>query len=99
MRIARNAAASVGQVIVSALILFVLYRAILEMLGAERLGIWSVVLAAASASRIGELGLSASVTRFVAKYRAQGDDKAAGYAVQTAAVSIAVLLACILLLA
>jgi len=96
MRIARNAVASVAQVVISALILFLLYRAILEMLGVERLGIWSVVLATASASRIAELGLSASVTRFVAKYRAQGDEEAVGYVVQTAALSIAILLVVIL---
>lgn len=95
----RNAAASVAQVVISALIMFLLYRALLRMLGAERLGIWSVVLATASASRIGDLGLSASVTRFVAKYRARGDDEAAGCVVQTAALSVAALLGCALFLA
>lgn len=88
----RNAAASIAQVAVSALIMFALYRALLETLGAERLGIWSIVLATVSASRIGDLGLSASVTRFVAHYRARGEAKAAGGVVQTAALSIAVLL-------
>jgi O-antigen/teichoic acid export membrane protein len=95
----RNAAASVAQVVFSALIMFLLYRALLGMLGAERLGIWSVVLATASASRIGDLGLSASVTRFVAHYRARGEENVAGGMVQTAALSIAVLLGVALLVA
>ena len=99
MRIARNAAASVGQVLATGLILFFLYRVNLETLGAESLGIWSVVLATASASRIGDLGLSASVTRFVARYRASGDDGGASHAVQTAAISISVLLIPVLLAA
>ncbi|MGQ0696844.1 MAG: lipopolysaccharide biosynthesis protein [Panacagrimonas sp.] len=90
--VAWNAAASVGQVVITSVMLFVLYRVILDTVGADRLGIWSVVLATASASRIGELGLSASVTRFVAKYRASGEDREAGYAIQTAAISIAGLL-------
>ncbi|HWP00114.1 MAG TPA: lipopolysaccharide biosynthesis protein [Methylococcus sp.] len=95
----RNVAASVAQVVASALIMFALYRTLLETLGAKRLGIWSVVLATASASRIGDLGLSASVTRFVAKYRARQDDRAAGCVVQTAALSIAGLLGLALLFA
>ena len=96
MRITQNAAASAGQVLATTVIMFVLYRVILDTLGADRLGIWSIVLATASASRIAELGLSASVTRFVAMYRARKDDEAAGHAVQTAVVSIAIILVCAL---
>lgn len=99
MRIARNALASIGQVVASAVILFILYRGILEALGADRLGIWSVVLATASSSRVSELGLSASVTRFVAKYRASGEHGAAGDVLQTAVISVAALLAGAVLLA
>lgn len=94
--IARNITASVVQVVVSGVIMFVLYRRILDILGTEQLGIWSVVLATASASRIGELGLSAGVTRFVARYRALERDEASGRAMQTAALSIAGLFALVL---
>jgi O-antigen/teichoic acid export membrane protein len=92
MQIVRNAAASVGQNIVSALVMFVLYRAVLEMIGAEQLGIWSIVVASVSASRVGELGLAASVTRFVALYLSRGETTSAGFAIQTAVVSIGILL-------
>lgn len=86
--IIRNATASVGQVVISAIIMFILYRTILQILGPERLGIWSVVLATVSASRISELGFGAGVTRFVALYQARGQQARAVDAVQTALVSV-----------
>jgi O-antigen/teichoic acid export membrane protein len=97
--IPRSAASTVGQVLASALILLVLYRAILDILGAEYLGIWSVTLAVVSASAIGDFGLSASVTRFVAKYRGQADDQSVGLVIQTAVVSVAILLLFVLVAA
>jgi O-antigen/teichoic acid export membrane protein len=80
-------------------ILFVLYRFILTTLGAEQLVLWSIVLATASASRIGELGLGASVTRFVAKYLATGEAQVSNIVVQTAFLSIGVFLFFMLVLA
>lgn len=89
--IARNAAASVIQVVVSAIVMFVLYRHIIQTLGAQGLGVWSIVLATASASRVGEFGMGASVTRFVAKYQERVEAKRAGQVVQTAIVSVTVI--------
>ena len=51
----------------------------------------------ASATRLSELGLAGSVTKFVASYMAQGDRRAASEAVQTAAISLAVVIALVLL--
>jgi O-antigen/teichoic acid export membrane protein len=68
-----NAAANVLQALAGAALLFALYRYINTTLGVEQLGIWSVVLATASASRLADLGLSAGVTRFVARDRARGE--------------------------
>ena len=99
MKIARNAAAAVVQVVIGAVLLFILYRVILDTLGVESLGIWSVVLATASASRIGELGLSTGVTRFVAKYRALGDDAKVSSVLQTGVISVAALLLVVITLA
>lgn len=92
MKTMKNAASAVAQVVISAALMFLLYRVILETLGVEALGIWSVVLATASASRIGELGMSTGVTRFVAKYRALGDDAKVSAVLQTGAISVGVLL-------
>jgi O-antigen/teichoic acid export membrane protein len=83
---------AVAQVIVSGVILFFLYRYILNTIGVAKLGIWSVVLATASASRMSELGLSGSVVKFVAQYRARSDISNASEVIQTAAISTAILL-------
>jgi O-antigen/teichoic acid export membrane protein len=66
----------------------ILYRYLIATIGVERLGIWSVVLATTSASRITELGLTGSVVRFVAKYLASDDHKNASDIVQTAVLSL-----------
>ena len=83
---------TIMQVMVSSVILFFLYRYLLHTLGVAKLGVWSVVMATASASRMSEMGLSGSVVKFVAKYRAHSDMLSVSEAVQTAAISTAVLL-------
>lgn len=84
------------QLVVSSLVMFVLYRSILRILGVESLGVWSVVLATVSASRFTEFGFSASITRFVAKYLGDGEEKIASCAIQTAFISVSIVLALLL---
>ncbi|WPL11524.1 MATE efflux family protein [Thiorhodovibrio litoralis] len=78
--------------LISAVMLFALYRYINEALGTATLGIWSVVLATASASRIVDLGVSASVTRFVAKDLARNRPDGAALATETALLSLVAVL-------
>lgn len=89
--ITRNATAAILQLIISSAIMFVLYRYILKSLGVESLGVWSVVLATVSASRMAEFGISASITRFVAKYLGEGRSDKASYTIETAFISVTVL--------
>ncbi len=89
--VGRNAVSAVLQIVVSSLIMFFLYRSILQELGVEMLGVWSITLATVSASRIGEFGLSASVTRFVARHSALGVLEKCSVIVQTAFLSIVLL--------
>jgi len=77
----------------SAVMLFFLYRYLVSTLGVAKLGIWSVVLASASASRLAELGLSVCTTRFVAKYIALVEPLRAAAAIETAALTLSVVLA------
>jgi O-antigen/teichoic acid export membrane protein len=91
--IARSAMFAVGQIVTSSIVLLVLYRYMLDTVGIERLGVWSVVSAAASACGISGIGFSGSVTKFVAKYRTCGDLSRASHALQTSALTIAVAMA------
>ena len=84
----RNAATSVVQVVLLGVTLFLLYRFLLNTIGAEQFGIWSVVLATTSVTNIAGFGLSGSVVKFVAKYAARGEDEVAANVIQTAALSI-----------
>jgi O-antigen/teichoic acid export membrane protein len=97
-QVLKNAAVSVFQVVVLSLVPFVLYRFIIDTIGVESLGIWSVVLSTTSITRISELGLSSSVVKFVAKYIAKEDHEKAAGVIQTAFVSVLVIVGIILLL-
>lgn len=87
----RNVTSVIAQTLVTVLTLFALYAILLQDLGAELLGLWSLVLGATSASRIAELGLAGGVVKFVAKYYARNDPNKAAQIIETAAISIAVL--------
>src|SRR5690554_1355823 len=92
-KFARNALASVIQMVCGAALLFALYRFINMTLGVEQLGVWSVVLATVAASHLADLGLSAGVTRFVARDRAREQDARAVRVVDTVIFTMAVLVA------
>ncbi|MDI1245029.1 MAG: hypothetical protein PSV24_06465, partial [Rhodoferax sp.] len=96
-RLISNATVSVVQTIISGIILFTLYRYLITNLGAEQLGLWSVILASTSVARLSDMGLTGSVVKFVARYRSLNDDAQATDVVQTAAIAIALLMAVLIL--
>lgn len=95
MKISRskNVIAPAAQVIVSGLVLFVLYRYLYDHLGIAQIGVWSLVLAATSVSRIGDLGLSAGVVRFVAQALGKDDKSRAIDVIQTVVITLGVFMA------
>jgi len=88
--ILRNATMTLVQVLLSGAILFLLYRYLLKNIGVELLGVWSVVLATTMAAKIGEMGFSGSVVKFVAKYMARRDSKKVSEIIETAVISVAI---------
>ena len=93
-----NAALSVAQIVVIGGVLFVLYKFLLNTIGVEQLGIWSLVLATTSITQIANFGLSGSIVKFVAKYIALGENENVSGVIQTAALSVATFAGCILLI-
>ncbi len=87
---------AVAQVAVSGAVLFLLYRYLLRTIGAEQVGVWAVVLATASISKIGEIGLAGSAVKYTAKYLALGDKVKASEVIQTTSLAIGAVLACVL---
>ena len=94
-----NAIMSVVQVVVIGGVIFTLYRFLLNTIGVEQLGVWSVVLATSSVASVANLGLSASVVKFVAKYLARGEEETVAGVIQTSAISIGILVGLVLLIA
>ncbi len=92
-----NAIMSVAQVVVLGALLLVLYRYLLATIGVEQLGIWSLVLAATSVTRLTTLGLSGSVVRFVAKYVSRAEDYNVAGILETATLSVGALIGLALL--
>ena len=75
-------------VVVNAVILFILYRFALSVLGVERLGVWSLLLATASASTVFQLAFTTSVVKFVAKYIALEDKLTVAKVIETSVTSV-----------
>lgn len=91
-----NAAMSSVQVVVVGISFFVLYRYLLDTIGEEDFGVWAVVLATTSASHIASLGLAASTVKYVSKYLAREDPASVRAVIETAAISVAVVLLVVL---
>ncbi len=87
-----NSIAALSQTIITGLILFFLYRFLVNTIGVSALGAWSIVFAVASLMRIAELGISGSIIKFVAKYKAQEDEKKIILLMQTSIISVFLLL-------
>jgi O-antigen/teichoic acid export membrane protein len=98
-QIGRNAIASILQILINGIILFVLYRFLLEVIGAKQFGIWSLVMAFTSFASVANLGFPGSVVKFVAQSMAYEDSKKASLVIQTSAIAIAVISGALILAA
>lgn len=96
-RLRVNALSSVAQVVVSSALLFLLYRYLLQEIGSDQVGLWSLVMASTSVAKLSDLGLTGSVTKFVAKSLAIEDEAGCKRVIGTAATSIAVIVGLLLL--
>lgn len=94
--LSNNTAALLIEALLSGVLSFVLYRFINHTLGVSYLGVWSVIFATVSASRFADFGLSSSVTRFVAIYLARNAYKDVATLIETALLSLMLLLGILL---
>jgi O-antigen/teichoic acid export membrane protein len=89
---------SATQIVIGGVVLFLLYRFLLYTIGPRQLGIWSLVSATISVIQIANLGLSSSVIKYVAKYKALGDFKKLSEVIQTAVITVTVLVGFLLVI-
>lgn len=90
-RIVNSAITSVIQIVISGTTLMVLYRYLLETIGVEQLGVWSLVLAMSSMVQVANFGLTGSIVKHIADHDAKGEKRTAAIAIETAAITVAVL--------
>lgn len=91
-----NIVFSLIEVVVSSLLLFFLYRYVIDTSGVASLGVWSLVLATTSLTRLGELGIGGSVVKYVAQYLGRNEERTASEVIQTAMLALALLFLLIL---
>lgn len=89
--------ASTVQVALSSIVFFIVFRYLYGRVGVDQIGVWSLVLAATSVSRIGELGLSAGVVRYVAQALGRGETRRAADIVQTTCLALVAIMGALLL--
>jgi Na+-driven multidrug efflux pump len=82
--------ASMANVVAGSLLMFLLYGVLLQRLGSETLGVWSLLIASVSAARLSELGMGGAATRFIAVARARGDNERAVKITETATTTLLV---------
>jgi O-antigen/teichoic acid export membrane protein len=68
-----NSIAAVGQVLVVGILYFVLYRYLLDTIGIELLGVWSLIIASTSLALLANFGISTSIVKFVSTYFTRKD--------------------------
>lgn len=84
-----NAISSILQIIVVTIIYFILYKYLIEKIGIDYLGIWSLILASTSILNISNLGFSSSVIKYVAKYKALNESQKIFDIIQTSLITVA----------
>jgi|CXWL01.1.fsa_nt_gi O-antigen/teichoic acid export membrane protein len=90
-RLVTSAASSIVQIVVSGTTLVVLYRYLLETIGVEQLGVWSLVLAMSSMIQVANFGLTGSIVKQIADHDAKGDKRITAIAIETAVITVAFL--------
>jgi O-antigen/teichoic acid export membrane protein len=93
-----NAISSLAQVVIVTIVYFVLYKYLIDKIGIEQLGIWSLILASTSILNISNLGFSSSVIKYVAKYKALGDYEKVIKIIQTSLITVAIVAGIILII-
>lgn len=91
-RTAFNAIISSMQVIITGATFFLVYRYLLDQLGADLLGVWSLIVATSSIANLANFGLTSGLVKFVAEYNILGKQHKLYQLIFTAVVSTLILL-------
>lgn len=93
-----NAITSLVQVLIGTIVYFVLYKYLINTIGIDQLGIWSLILSSTSILNISNMGFSSSVIKYVAKYKALENPEKITKIIQTSLISVTVISGLVLLI-
>ena len=95
-KLSNNAIANILQAILSTILMFVIYRFLNDNLGIALIGIWSIVLASVSSSRLIDVGFSSGVIVFIAKFITKNDYQSVRESIDSLIVILMILLTILL---
>lgn len=87
-RISKNIISSVFQVLVVGLVYLFLYKYLINQLGVEQLGVWSIILATSSVANLANFGISSGLIKFIADYNSKNKHNDIPKLIFTAFISI-----------
>jgi len=93
-----NVYISIIQVTLSTIVIFILYKYLIGILGANKFGLWSLITSVVSLANVVNLGFSASVTSYVAKFQANNEEDYSTSFLETTFISAALIVGFFLIL-
>lgn len=91
-QIVNNSFFSIIQIVVVSLCAFYLYKYIIDAIGLEKLGLWSLILSVTSLANIGNFGFTGSLVKFSAELSVQEEYKKINAILNTSLFSISLIL-------
>ncbi|WP_165698055.1 oligosaccharide flippase family protein [Flavobacterium nackdongense] len=73
---------------VNAITMFISYRIVVQYLGLEQLGLWSILLAIMSLTSVGTAGFASSAVKFVSKYVARNEPRKVISIIETTVITV-----------
>lgn len=95
-QIINNSIFSVIQIGIVALSAFFLYKYIIQIIGIEKLGLWSLILSVTSLASIGNFGFTGSLVKFSAELAIEKEYKKINAILNTSLIAVSLILAILL---
>lgn len=95
-QIVNNSIFSIIQIVIVSLCAFYLYKYIIEAIGLEKLGLWSLILSVTSLANIGNFGFTGSLVKFSAELSVKKEYKKINAILNTSILSVSVILVILL---
>jgi len=94
----KNVLFAASQIMITGVTLFILYKYLIDVLGIELIGVWSIVMAFSAFLRTGDFGFAGSIVKFISTSMTQNDLVKVNCIIKTSFTSVSIILAVLLLI-